>query len=106
MPKGGFESVAHVHPGGPVAVLTNTPQGSIGQIRRAAGLSQERLARLADCSCAYVRVLERGYVPATPEDSPAYLRVLEALSVGPNIAKSRRPAGQPERLPNGRAGPR
>lgn len=35
--------------------------------RRAAGFSQERVAHLAGCSSSMVRLLERGYEPATSE---------------------------------------
>ena len=31
--------------------------------RKAAGLSQQRVAELAGCSVSYVRVLEAGYTP-------------------------------------------
>jgi transcriptional regulator with XRE-family HTH domain len=37
--------------------------GSVRARRLAAGLSQERLARLADCSLSTVRLAERGLLP-------------------------------------------
>jgi len=51
----------------------------IRDLRLAAGLSQEQLARLADCSTAYVRVLERGYEP-DPATSPVYRRISNLLN--------------------------
>lgn len=54
--------------------------GPIRVLRKEAGMSQEQLARLADCSTGYVRVLEAGYMPASPEGAPAYARVLQALN--------------------------
>lgn len=53
--------------------------GSLRTARKAAGLSQEQLARLAGCSTAYVRVLEGGYTP-DPNASPVYARVLAELA--------------------------
>lgn len=50
---------------------------SLRERRQAAGLSQEKLARLADCSTASVALLERGYVPA---ESPVLQRILVVLN--------------------------
>ena len=50
--------------------MSDNASGGLGGIRErrlAAGLSQERLARDADCSLAYVRLLEHGYRPDTGE---------------------------------------
>jgi transcriptional regulator with XRE-family HTH domain len=57
--------------------------GAIRELRAAAGLSQEALAREVGCSTAYVRVLERGYAP-DPGASPVYRRVLDALDAASN----------------------
>jgi predicted transcriptional regulator len=51
---------------------------SLAEHRQAAGITQEQLARLAGCSTAYVRLVERGYTP-DPTRSPAYARVMRAL---------------------------
>lgn len=58
---------------------TTSRGGGTGELRRnrlAAGLSQEKLARMADCSTAYVRLLEAGY---QPRDSSVLPRVRQAL---------------------------
>lgn len=52
------------------------PVGAIRDQRRAAGMSQQRLAELAHCSVSYVRLLERGFAPASSDVLP---RVLDAL---------------------------
>jgi transcriptional regulator with XRE-family HTH domain len=41
--------------------------GGIRERRRAAGLSQERLAREADCSTSYIQLLEGGFRPRSGE---------------------------------------
>lgn len=51
--------------------------------RRARGISQQRLAELADCSLSMVRVLEAGYEPETS-------RVLERISA---VLHDEAPAG-------------
>lgn len=51
---------------------------AFARARREAGLSQEALAREADCSVAWVRMLDSGLAP-DPERSPAYLRCVEVL---------------------------
>lgn len=57
----------------------DTPaSGGLREMRIAAGLSQEQLAREVDCSTAYVRVLERGYTP-DPEASPVMARIIGYL---------------------------
>jgi predicted transcriptional regulator len=55
--------------------LTLNPDG-LRERRVAAGLSQQRLARLARCSIASVAVLEAGYRPAR---SAVLRRILAAL---------------------------
>jgi len=55
--------------------------GSIRTRRLAAGMTQERLAREADCSTPDVRVVERGYVPAKPERSAALGRMYAVLGL-------------------------
>lgn len=84
-----------------MAVLTDdNPHSAIRQARSAAGLSQEKLAQLAECSTAYVRVLERGYLPARPADAPAYTRVLAVL----NGESQPRPAGSRDAQSSARHG--
>lgn len=58
--------------------MTATRNTAFAQVRRAAGISQEELAREADCSVAWVRVLEAGATP-DPDRSPVYERVIEVL---------------------------
>ncbi len=41
--------------------------GSIRDQRRAAGMSQQRLAEIAGCSLSMVRLLESGYVPGSSQ---------------------------------------
>jgi len=50
--------------------------GSIRELRASVGISQELLARRADCSTAMVRLLESGYVPAHSEVLPRVLAIL------------------------------
>lgn len=52
---------------------------TIRKARDAAGLTQEKLARAAGVSLAYVRMIEGGYEPAKPSASPKFERVLAAL---------------------------
>ena len=42
--------------------------GLLRAARKAAGLSQQRVAELAGCSVSYVRVLESGYRPENDSD--------------------------------------
>jgi hypothetical protein len=53
----------------------------IHKARQARGLSQERLARLADCATISVRHFERGLVPTRSKVLP---RVLEVLGLDPD----------------------
>jgi transcriptional regulator with XRE-family HTH domain len=64
--------------------VTATDPGGCPRLRErrlAAGLSQEHLARLADCSTATVRIVERGYWP-----SPA-MRTKLAGALGCSVAE-------------------
>ena len=54
--------------------------------RKAAGLSQQRVAELAGCSVSYVRVLESGYRPE--HDSDVLVRIAGVLN-------DESPAGEP-----------
>lgn len=47
------------------STLTQGPEVTIRDRRRARGISQQRLAELASCSLSMVRVLESGYEPGT-----------------------------------------
>ena len=51
----------------------------IRERRQALGLSQQKLAQLADCSLASVSLLERGYRPGRSEVIPAILSVLDIV---------------------------
>jgi transcriptional regulator with XRE-family HTH domain len=62
-------------------------RGGLHERRKAAGLSQQRLAELAGCSLTFVRVLEAGYEPATSAVLPRILAVLDGSTT------SRGPAG-------------
>ena len=46
------------------------------ELRRAQGLSQQDLARLAACSVGYVRLLERGFEPSESRVMPRLLAAL------------------------------
>jgi transcriptional regulator with XRE-family HTH domain len=65
--------------------------GAIRPLRAAAGMSQEALARAADCSTTYIRVLERGYRPRPGAEAPVLARVLAALDKAQTYDE-RRPA--------------
>lgn len=58
--------------------------GPLRGLRLAAGKSQERLARDADCSTSMVRLIERGYRPS--DDMLA--RIAGALSCEPDDLKT------------------
>jgi transcriptional regulator with XRE-family HTH domain len=59
--------------------------GGLREQRRAAGLSQQRVAELAGCSLTFVRVLEAGYEPVTSNVLPRIEAVLDGrkTSEGP-----------------------
>ena len=62
----------------PVSASQAIPQGGYLRSRRAAvGLSQQRLAELAACSLAMVRLLESGY---SPKDSDVVPRIERTLN--------------------------
>lgn len=61
---------------------TNAEKPSIREARLDAGLTQAQLADLSRCSLAYVRVIERGYIPTHASSSPAFNRILETLDLG------------------------
>lgn len=60
-----------------------TEQASIRARRAALGISQEKLARLADCSTLSVRHLERGRVYARSEVLPRILQALTTAETDP-----------------------
>lgn len=60
--------------------MTNTKD--LRDRRLAAGLSQEALARLADCSTGYVRLLESGYTPHSGSVAERVAAVLEKRETG------------------------
>lgn len=84
--------------------------GSVRSARRDAGLSQEQLARRADCSTAYVRLIEAGYAPARSDVLPRIAGVLNIevddlwpglpTDPGPTLSihNEQRPGGQSRAL--------
>jgi transcriptional regulator with XRE-family HTH domain len=62
----------------------NTIAAQIREARQAQGLSQELLARRADCSFNSVRVYERGLVPT--RRSEVLPRILEVLGLNADRA--------------------
>jgi transcriptional regulator with XRE-family HTH domain len=62
----------------------NAPPTRAGSVlrdaRRRAGLTQERLARLADCSTNYVKQFEAGLEPANSPTLDSVWRVVDAMS--------------------------
>lgn len=67
--------------------------GHLRQARQALGLSQEALARRADCSTAYVRLLERGFEPQRSDVLPRIAQALGLTTIPSN--ESRPPAQAP-----------
>lgn len=60
-------------------MTSNRNQASgVREQRLAAGLTQEKLARAADCSLAYVQTIEGGYAP-DPAASPVFRRIAQVL---------------------------
>lgn len=55
---------------------STTAGGSVRELRRAAGLTQQELARRASCSVSYVQLLDAGY---RPNDGPKLRAVLAIL---------------------------
>ena len=70
---------------------TGTP-GHLRELRRAQGLSQQDVARLADCSVSYVRLLERGFEPSESRVVP---RLLTALAGEADSLNNEAPAVTP-----------
>jgi transcriptional regulator with XRE-family HTH domain len=64
--------------------------------RKAAGLSQQRVAELAGCSVSYVRVLESGYRPES--DSTVLARIADVIN-----AEGRPQHGTPSEISAGRS---
>jgi transcriptional regulator with XRE-family HTH domain len=56
----------------------NDQSPQLGELRRAAGLSQQQLAERAKCSLSTVALFERGY---TPKRSATLVRLLDVLVV-------------------------
>lgn len=56
--------------------------GQLRDLRRRAGLSQERLAHRADCSLSMVKLLERGYVPERSDVLDRIAAVLSSTNEG------------------------
>ncbi len=54
--------------------------GGLRERRRALGLPQEDVARLADCSVDYVRLLERGFEPRYSDVLPRIAAALRTAS--------------------------
>lgn len=78
--------------------LTLQPGSDLRARRQALGWSQQELARRADCSVAYVRIVERGFRPADPAGSPVRRRIIDLLTEDD-------PAGEGEVAEDGREGP-
>jgi predicted transcriptional regulator len=68
---------------------TPTLGGSLRAARKALGLSQEALARRAQCSTVFVSLLERGYEPQESVVVPRVLRALKDAGRAENSAGSR-----------------
>lgn len=75
-----------------------SPVGPLRAQRLAAGLTQEQVARAAECSLTYVRLLEAGYLPDW-DASPKLRRVAAALACGPTELDS--PSTSEGPAPNG-----
>jgi transcriptional regulator with XRE-family HTH domain len=73
-PDYGHMAIANVNPVG---------GGTLRDRRLALGLSQEKLARDAECSTAMVKLLERGFTPTHSEVLPRIERVLTAAESAP-----------------------
>ena len=75
--RGGLSAFAHSDPGGsvPHSAPHKIPK-TFREAPLAAGLTQQQLAELAQCSIAYVRLIEAGYRPARSVARARLLRVL------------------------------
>jgi predicted transcriptional regulator len=67
--------------------------GSIRELRLNLGLSQEALARRADCSTVYIAHLERGYLPRHSDVLPRVMAVLNEIDPGVGAPRSMKPSG-------------
>jgi transcriptional regulator with XRE-family HTH domain len=64
-----------------MSIITNVTRAErIRELRLRAGLSRERLARLANCSFSSIAAIERGYIPERSVIVPEIERVLDALT--------------------------
>lgn len=61
-----------------VNINDRTATQQLGELRRAAGLSQQALAERAKCSISAVALFERGYVPRSSATLERVLAVLAA----------------------------
>jgi transcriptional regulator with XRE-family HTH domain len=67
--------------GGPLRDVAGPLHEVLRDARQEAGVSQEQLARKADCSTIYASMLERGYTPNQSDVLPRVIAALEALGV-------------------------
>ena len=68
-----------------MSVNATERRGGLGAVRRAGGLSQQRVAELAGCSVGYVRLLESGYRPQNASEVlPLIWAVLTTSTLGKN----------------------
>jgi transcriptional regulator with XRE-family HTH domain len=74
-----------------MTAISSERRGSIRERREAAGLSRERLARLAECSTAMVVQIEQGYRPGRSRVLPRVERILDTLTP----EEERRPGSTP-----------
>jgi transcriptional regulator with XRE-family HTH domain len=72
----------------------NGQVGGLREARRTAGLSQERLARMAGCSAGYIRMLEHGFQPTDSAVLPRLFKALSTTNEGPAGKPSLREGGQ------------
>lgn len=56
--------------------------GDLRARRRSLGLSQEEVARSADCSTGYIRLLERGFAPGHSDVLPRVIAALNDVALG------------------------
>lgn len=54
--------------------------GGLRAVRKAAGVSQQKLAEMAGCSMSMVKLLESGYQPASSDVVERIRRALDALT--------------------------
>ena len=74
-----FAPVVLAHGAMPTMSANATPRcGGLRAARLKAGLTQERLAVEAGCSGGYVRLLERGFMPAHSDVLPRLFAAIDA----------------------------